>query len=491
MTQAPPSIEDAVPAEIAASGRRALAPHAGYEVRFEAMSMSPRRVGRPHRSASLGTAALLAAALGGAPACGSNGGDAAPSSGSAGSGLGGGGAAGGGAQVVVVDGAVALPSESIEKVSSKFDGYARSAGTRGGLTLVGTTLGVAATGTDQLAPLPLIEVEPNLPADTGEVRAIAPVGDGLLVASERGLYFAKDDALFVSAAEDALHPLGLLGLASRISDEEGKVDVHLTLRTEQGLYELEQGELRHWLVAEEKETPSAALGTAKLLFAAFGARLYEVDKATKSARPIEGEFGNISAIACSPLACPPGSVMLFATDKGLLERGASGEYVHYPLAEDGDPPLPVLAIALDESRQRSYALVADASVRLLVRIAPGSVPAALATLEPSDAASSMAVDKAGDVWVFEGGSATRFATGTPLSFAADVAPVFDEYCNSCHEDGANGAPTIDFTDYGQALLHADKALERMKEGTMPPPGSPAVPKEQLQLITDWSVTKAP
>ncbi|MBM4376960.1 MAG: c-type cytochrome [Deltaproteobacteria bacterium] len=405
----------------------------------------------------------------------------------------GGGEGGGDTRLVVVHGPPTGNDPMVARENLKFDGYAVAAGTRGGLTLVGTSLGASEASHAGVLPLPLLGDEPALPASSGAVRAIAPYGDGLLVAADEALLFAKDGALFLSGGHEALHPLGLIGLSSRTADEDddGALEPHLALRTKGGLIELEDGVLRTWSIPGETGAPSAALVQRDRLFVAYDARLHEIDRATLQTHRVGGELGRITAMACSTLACPPGSVIAIGTDAGLLERGADGRYALYTLAAEGETPLAVRALALDEVSQRLYALAEAGSTAVLVRVLTGARPTLVASIDATQAASTLAVDKTGDVWAFYGGVATRFATGSPLSFASDIAPVFQTYCASCHEKGTNGAPAKDFTDYETAVALGAKVLERLKDGSMPPPGSPPMPKEQLALIAEWLVKMAP
>ena len=57
---------------------------------------------------------------------------------------------------------------------------------------------------------------------------------------------------------------------------------------------------------------------------------------------------------------------------------------------------------------------------------------------------------------------------------------------SCHaEPGSNAAPPIDFTDYATAVSYVDDILQRVSNGTMPPPGEGEISAQQLELIVRW------
>ncbi len=430
------------------------------------------------------TAALALAAA----ACGGNEPQTATSSG-------GSGGSGGSAPstIGVVHGAPTPFAGELSRTSHAFDGYARAAGSRGGLTVVGTTLDAQATMPNGLVVLPLLGDDPALPATTGEVRALAPYRDGLLVAAENALLFAKGDALFLSAGHAELHPLGIRGLTSRIADEDndGEPETFLVLLTDAGLHELTRDELRLWTIPGEGALPSAALAQRDRLHVAYGPRLLEIERESLEVTTVADELGAVHAMTCSSLACTPGSIVYVATEQGLIERGVDGHPLRFTLAAEGSPPTPVLALAADTAKLRAYALTGGTDAPKLLRLVVGSMPVELATLDTAELPLALAVDKTGDVWTFAGGKATRFGTGTPVGFVNDVAPILAAYCSSCHGKGTNGAPKIDLANYDAVTSLGDNLLERMKDGSMPPPGSPPVPKEQLQLFADWLATKAP
>src|SRR6185436_5266907 len=118
----------------------------------------------------------------------------------------------------------------------------------GDLLAVGTTTSayvVAASGPSLLA---IEGDEPDLPLETGQVRAIAPYEDGLLVAADSALFFTTGGALQLSLANGALHPLGIQAMGARIADDDGDKtkELHLSLLTAQGAFELDAGALVKW-----------------------------------------------------------------------------------------------------------------------------------------------------------------------------------------------------------------------------------------------------
>ena len=75
---------------------------------------------------------------------------------------------------------------------------------------------------------------------------------------------------------------------------------------------------------------------------------------------------------------------------------------------------------------------------------------------------------------------------------ARVAPILEKHCNGCH------GPTKSKGDLRLDKLDPDlikgkdgdrwrEVLDRLNVGDMPPPKSPAMPKEDLELLTNWLV----
>jgi len=431
-------------------------------------------------------AALAVAACDGAS-------EATTGSSSAGGASGGAGGSGGGGAgpptLEVVYGAPAAPDEAPESKSYPAEGYASAVGANGPLVAIGTTTAVYEATAQGLIKLDIVGDEPDLPFDTGAVRAIAPYEKGVLVAAENALFFTAGGVLQLSPGNDALHPLGISAMTSRVGDEDGdgKNEVHVTLIAEDGAYELLGPSLTKWSVDGESGAPTAAFAQKDRLYLAFGDRVYEVDKTSKDAYPLVFDIGHVTAIACDSLACDEGSLLYFATDHGLVERGSDGGYTLFPLAEEGAPAVPAEELAFDGGRQRLYAMAGD----WVLRVRAGEVPEAVATLVKGEFPRKMAFDKLGDMWVGNGTQVESFALGTPLSFATDVKPIMHEYCALCHTEGKNGAPAIDYESYEKMVELTDQVILRIADGSMPPPGYQKVPKEKFQLLQDWAPTKAP
>jgi hypothetical protein len=374
-------------------------------------------------------------------------------------------------------------------VEAGFDGYATSAAATDALVGIGTTLGVLAVSADGASALPLVGNEPDLPAEVGLVHAMAPFDGGLLVASDTGLYVAKDGIVTRSAGHDALDPLGILGLATRSADDDGDGDVETTivLRTEQGLHLSSGGALERWSVEGEEGAPSAALLAQSKLYVAYGDRSYVLERSGSGGVRIEHPLGSVRAIACSTALCGEGAVVHFATDRGLVERTDDDRYTLYTLAPEGAPSGGIEAFAFDASRQRVFA----ATPQHVVRVRTAALPLVAFERSTPTLETALTTDKQGDLWLATGGSATKLATGTPLSFAVDVQPIMSAYCATCHREGKKGAPRLALETYDGMTALVDVVLERIQDGSMPPSTYPSLPAEQLQILIDWSANQAP
>lgn len=431
------------------------------------------------RLRSLVPAVLAATSL--AAACGSSGG---------GGHAGAGGSDAGVPALAVFPGAPAPPAQAPASEDHAVEGYASAMAAAAGFAAAGTTTGVYRLDAAGPVLLPLVGDEPDLPTETGAVRAMARYAAGVLVVAENGVFWSDGAALQRSLAEEALKPLGITAMTARTTagEDGGPGETQLALIAGGAAYELGGGRLTAWSVPGESGAPRAIFAQEARVYLSYGQRTYEIDRATKTAYPLPDGVGSVGAIACASLGCEAGSLLYFASDAGLVERGADGAYRRYPLAAAGEPAVPVTAFALDGDNLRLYAL-AGAS---LLRVRAGQLPDAVASLDPPTSPRAIAVDGAGDVWVGEGLSARRLTLGTKLSFATDVRPILHEYCAGCHAQGTQGAPQADFESYAVAAAQIDAILARVEGGTMPPPSyGKKLPAEQIHVLESWALTKAP
>ncbi|MDI3286442.1 hypothetical protein [Polyangium sp. 15x6] len=394
-------------------------------------------------------------------------------------------------ELAVVHGAPATPSAEPESATFTIEGYSTAMGSQGALVAVGTTTGVyelAATGPTLL---PIVGDGPDLPSETGAVRAMAGYENGVLVAAEGGVFFTPGGVLQRSLGAAALTPLGIRAMRARVADDDGDgtAETHLAIRGERGAYELGGGELVAWTVEGEEGAPTAVLTQKERVYLAYGERVYEIDKVSGKAYPLVFDVGFVRAMACGSLACEDGSLVYFASDAGLVERSPSGEYSLYPLAAEGGAAVGIDAFALDAGKQRLYALAGS----WVLRVRAGEVPEVVATLGPAEAPRSLAVDKIGDVYAGEGTTTRKLALGTPLSFLTDVRPIMREYCADCHGSGTRGAPKIDFENYDVALGLVERVIARVAdERSMPPPNyEKKLPADKIAIVKEWAITTAP
>lgn len=391
----------------------------------------------------------------------------------------------------VVPGAPLAVKEEPQNNSYDVEGYVTTMAGRGSLVTTGTTTGVYELGSSGPTLLPIVGIEPDLPGETGIVRAMAGYDDGILVIADNDILFAKNGALTRSAGKTTLEMLGIEAMSARFADDDGDMtsETHLSLIGATGGHELSAGNLITWGVEGEMGAPTAILAQKDTVFLAYGRRVYEVDKAKGEAFVPPFDMGNIHEIACSSLACDAGSLVYFASDKGLVERSASGVYSLYTLSDTEGQYVGIESFAIDGSKQRLYAVAGEQ----LLRIRAGDVPAAVATLSAAVDMRKLVVDKIGDVWTGNGQTVTKYALGTPLSFLTDVQPIMHEYCAECHAAALQGAPKIDFEDYATAVGLVERIIARAAVERSMPPGTydKKLPAELITILKEWAVTKAP
>ncbi len=365
-------------------------------------------------------------------------------------------------RVTTVEAAVtfpAAPSLSRYEAGAPIASLADDDGTPIAATPAGPSALVALDGTT-LAPVELI-ADADGPATTGAVHAFARRADGLLLSADAGLFHTFAGALLWSPASDALAGASALAV---VRGDDGEI-VYAAMPD--GLHRLSATAHERIAIPDESSAPSALAANSSVVLVAHGDRLYELALDDLTVREVPAELGSIDH------ATAAGERLIACGQGGLVVREADGSYVRH--AGLG----PVLALTAD-AYGIAYARIAGGIVRLDPSGPVGFAPA------PSSAVGyvGLALDRDGHVWLGEGSALVRLATGKVVSFAADIAPILEARCATCHEDGER-APRRDFTDYDVVLALSEAIFTRISTGLMPPPPNAGPDAAEYDLLVRW------
>lgn len=79
----------------------------------------------------------------------------------------------------------------------------------------------------------------------------------------------------------------------------------------------------------------------------------------------------------------------------------------------------------------------------------------------------------------------------PVVYEQSIEQILSIHCVQCHSTsalglGRSGAPTnINYDSYDSARRWADRALARISDGSMPPPGPPRVSACEVSAMSRW------
>lgn len=379
----------------------------------------------------------------------------------------------------VVKGVPAIAPGAPPGVSIETTEDIQALGARGSRLVVGTSTTVYGLGEvlGTLEESSIYSDDPAAPSTTGKVDAIGRRAANLLVVSDSGVFHTSGDKLLHSPASGQLGPLGI----SSIAADGPETDEHLWLATAKGLYELRGGVLSKWTVDGESGVPTVVSTGGSLVYVAFGDRLYELDAATGEVMRVPHSFGAIHAIAHGA----EGSVYV-AAKNGLFEREANGGYVQYTLS---DTATPAAAHAVVFDPKKGMFAVTDAGI---VLANPGDdligITAYPSTLSSSPTTALAVADDIGNVWMGAGTHLEGMRIGSTVTFDADVVPVLETYCGSCHVLGAQQSPLIELLDYETVLSMSSRIIQRVSAGQMPPPAGKPMPAEAFEIILRWEAS---
>ena len=203
-------------------------------------------------------------------------------------------------------------------------------------------------------------------------------------------------------------------------------------------------------------------GTGRVVFADGGdAMVFDTGAGSRDAEPVDAAPDEDAAVAqdASTMGEDAGVAMIDAGVVAMMDAGVVG---------------PDASVAMDAGVMGVDAgTVMDAGV---VAMDAGVVVPDAGVVLTMDA--RVAVDDAGAVTV---------------GYAADVQPIFQRYCSTCHTGGGSGGHNIgtSYADtqlasyYCPDLTKGACAIVRIRNGTMPPGGGAGLTAEELATLDAW------
>lgn len=325
--------------------------------------------------------------------------------------------------------------------------------------------GVLRVDGDLAVPVEVLAGEGE-PTTTGPVRAIAPWDTSLLVLAAHGLFYTTPEGRLIRSPLSDAPDLDGLDAFDRIAAEDsdtlwlaGPLTSELTRATSTSLEKVNLG-----LTAAGVDAIAALPG---LVVVASGGTVAQLDTSTWEVRSVATE-------APAPVRTVVlGGETWVSTDQALLRRDVDGAWHRLELG--------AAVWALAPAASETGVLAATPTGVVLVR---GDEATAFAALPDEDVLDAVALDVDGHTIAVTSSSLSRWATGDPVSFADDVAPILEPACNGCHATGV-AAPKRDFSEYGTAASLAETIVERVATGVMPPPPNPGLTSDQLDLLVRW------
>ena len=332
-------------------------------------------------------------------------------------------------------------------------------------------LRVADLATGELSTLALFEVETDVVTSPGAIHGLARrPGGGVLVAADAGLLHDQASVLLRSPVDAALEVEVMTWVDARATDD-GAEQLWIAADGE-GL--LVDDAITGF--ALEGLTIERVIGVADgVAVVSVPGALVQVDVAAPSAQVVASELGVVHGAVRAE-----NGTAWFATDAGLVRRAPDGAVERWTLAAEGEAPAAAFAVTA------AFGAVVVATDRGIVGVdAEGPF-----VLDPAPAAAGaqLTIDGAGDTWLAAGSTLTRYATATPVSFAADVAPLLAAECASCHAEGLADAPPLAFDDHATVVELAPSIAQRMTQASSPMPPSGLLPASDTAPLLRWIAT---
>ncbi len=342
-----------------------------------------------------------------------------------------------------------------------------------GHVLVGTQNGVFTESLSSPGQLVAMKVIPEAagPDATGSIQALAPRSNGgALVVGALGVFHDQGRFLVPSPLNDAFPtpPRSLDAFGDGEAEE-------LWLLGDEVLH-LRAGQLWYVRIPGLAEMPTVIMGVApgRALVAA-GGTLYEADMEARTSTELISGLGTVHGAD----RAEDGTVWL-ATDSGLVARDPEGHLTQHTFAKTGAPSVMTYSVSA-----RFGDPVVSTAEGILQLGATG--PVRVGSQDAETPSGDVIIDAQGDVWAIQGTALIRWATGNAVSFAADVQPVLQKHCASCHT-GSN-VPPINFDNYEVVSGKAQSIAERLQatdSKVMPPASEPALDPDDKAVVLRWA-----
>lgn len=363
------------------------------------------------------------------------------------------------------------PSQSSETVPLD---TVTAIGTDGDLLLMGTDDGVYRWNGSELVAVDVYAPTVDGPWFTGHVRAIATRAVGTFIATENGIFTTADGVLVPSPLSGEVDGAAITSMAARGEGSEEQLWF-----VANGVVGVVEGGMHYDIVwPDGVSAPEQVVGCDDLVMVSAGDDVVAIDPAAQTVTHIPG-VGRTLDFASTH------DQIWTLTERGILAGNAADGWSLFTFTAD------VTAIGASETVglygvSETVGLVAFNGLAGSGAVEVDAVPFETA---PGPVSDVVIAGNSSLLALTEQGGVIITVVGTPVSFAADVAPILEATCNSCHATGGAG-PLRDFTDYSQVVAIQDAVLERVGTGLMPPASATQLTAAEYETIIHWFATGA-
>jgi mono/diheme cytochrome c family protein len=90
-----------------------------------------------------------------------------------------------------------------------------------------------------------------------------------------------------------------------------------------------------------------------------------------------------------------------------------------------------------------------------------------------------------DGWVAQRSAPSAACAGPPPTYVADVRPLLERRCFTCHANDGPAAEEHDFTHVETLRAQRRQLVDEVSERAMPPKGRPQLTDAEAQTLLQW------